>query len=262
MADHIKSMIISGYISTDGKDWRNEDAKKLAADIAALVQLRGLEFVGSVTARMEGHSIIDVYRHGALEPSSAKVGNSPRADTHERGAVPVALAPVSPATSTAADVKGTAPHVCWNGTTTCERCRPRNKEHRHYHVHIDGLPDGVVKVTHDHWHVHAYGSDLTQHLFTHLDFGQGEKLSRNPVSHVKDLIAIEAADLEIMRRVTPMPEPMVDTEMDRPVIGLSPTEDERLLTEHAKTCKACQECVTCREGVIHTHIGAFANGLH
>ncbi len=230
MADHIKSIIVSGYISTDGKDWRVEDAKKLGADIAALVQLRGLEFVGSIVARPEeGYSTIDLYRHGASQQGSATVGNSPRADTHERGAVPVVAA------------EGTA---------------PRDKEHRHYHQHTDGLPPGVVKVTHEHWHVHVHGQDITQHLFTHLDFGQGERMSVDPTSHVKDLT-------ETLKpnewNVTPaaglvMPEPMVDTEMDRPVIGLSPAEDERLLTEHAKTCKACQECVTCREGVMHTHI--------
>ena len=92
--------------------------------------------------------------------------------------------------------------------------------HKHYHVHTDGLHPDVVKVTHEHWHEH---DDVLNHFhpYNHLSFGVG------PVS------ATAGAQHEEWK---------------------PPVDDNRFLTEHAKTCKACQGCDACREGAAHTHI--------
>lgn len=65
--------------------------------------------------------------------------------------------------------------------------------HNHRHEHTDYLAEGVVKVEHDHWHVHPIAEATSHstvktvyHSGLHLDFGNGEEPG-NPVRHYDKL---------------------------------------------------------------------------
>lgn len=246
--------ILGVLTPADGNtDIHQDIAAKFVKDVLALAMIHGVEFVGSVTGLTSRNEVV-LHRGG----SSLLVNHLDKGVVGAQENQPeLPQAPLTCLTHTADDdcycdvpqswggrgVRGGAPMALRVGPAELSM-------HSHRHDHNDHLyPTGVVRITHEHWHVHNDEADFNTarrdiyHSGLHLSFGNRSEPTA-ATYHFDEW---------------PSPVSALAKEVDNTAL----TEDGRLLAEHVKVCAACRDCEACRQSVLHTHIDPSLNhGAH